>query len=235
MVARGDLGLEVAPELVPIYQKTIIRKANAVGKPVITATQMLESMIENPRPTRAEASDVANAILDGTDAIMLSGETAVGQYPIEAVRTMDRIAQVIESDIQYHPVAREAGDALSTTDAIGIATCQMAIQLKARLILTATSSGFTARMIARHRPMTPLFAVTTSPETMRRLALVWGVQAAVIPAVNSTERMVAECLAAAVENGFAESGDHVVLTAGSPVGVSGRTNMIQVHQIGESL
>ncbi len=235
MVARGDLGVEAAPEQVPMYQKTIIRKANAVGKPVITATQMLESMISNPRPTRAEASDVANAILDGTDAVMLSGETAVGEYPIEAVRTMVRIAQAIESDIQYHPGPLDIGDALSVTDAIGIATCRMAMQLKARVILTATSSGFTARMIARHRPLTPIFAVTTNPDTMRRLALVWGVRVALVPAVNSMERMVGQSLTAVEESGAAKEGDLVVLTAGVPAGVSGRTNMIQVHRIGETL
>jgi pyruvate kinase len=233
MVARGDLGVEVAPEQVPMFQKTIIRKANAVGKPVITATQMLESMINNPRPTRAEASDVANAILDGTDAVMLSGETAVGEYPVEAVQMMSHIALAVESDIQFHPVPRDAGDALSVTDAIGIATCEMAMQLKARVIVTATSSGFTARMIARHRPLIPIFAVTTSPEVLRQLALVWGVRATVIPPVTSMERMVAQSLVEVVEDGVAKQGDVVILTAGVPVGVSGRTNMIQVRQIGE--
>ncbi|MGE5263630.1 MAG: pyruvate kinase [Acidobacteriota bacterium] len=240
MVARGDLGVETPPEQVPLYQKTIIRKANAAGKPVITATQMLESMITHPRPTRAEASDVANAILDGTDAVMLSAETATGQYPVQAVETMLRIAQVIEGDLQFQPVLRQipslgASGAMSTTDAIGMATCTIAVQLGARVILTATSSGFTARMISRHRPRTPIFAVTSSEETQRRLALVWGVESTVVPKAANTEIMVAQSLAALSEQGVARDGDLVVLTAGVPAGVAGRTNMVQVRLMGETL
>lgn len=236
MVARGDLGVETPPEQVPLYQKTIIRKANAAGKPVITATQMLESMITNPRPTRAEASDVANAILDGTDAVMLSAETAMGQYPVPAVETMVRIAQVVEGDMQFQPALRQITDgALSTTDAIGMATCTIAVQLGARVILTATSSGFTARMISRHRPRTPIFAVTSSEETQRHLALVWGVESTVVPKAANTEMMVATSLAALLEHGVAKKGDLVVLTAGVPAGVAGRTNMVQVRLAGETL
>ncbi len=232
MVARGDLGVETPPEQVPLYQKMIIRKANALGKPVITATQMLESMISNPRPTRAEASDVANAILDGTDAVMLSAETAVGKYPVEAVETMERIADAAGNSEQfkYHPRDVDAGRA-SITDAIGNATCEVARQLNARLIITATKSGFSARMISRHRPATPIFAVTSSEQTQRRLALVWGVQSALVDETASTDAMIAASLAAAVEQGAADVGDLVVITAGVPAAISGRTNMIQVRVI----
>ncbi len=236
MVARGDLGVEAPPEQVPLYQKTIIRKANAAGKPVITATQMLESMIGNPRPTRAEASDVANAILDGTDAVMLSAETATGRYPVEAVETMARIAQVMEADMLLTPHTHAmTGDALSTTDAIGMATCDLATHLRARIILTATSSGSTARMISRHRTRTPIFAVTWNPETQRRLALVWGIESAIIPPASNAETMVAHGLAAALEKGIVKDGDSVIITAGVPLGIAGRTNMVQVLTVGESL
>ena len=236
MVARGDLGVEAPPEQVPLYQKTIIHKANAAGKPVITATQMLESMITNPRPTRAEASDVANAILDGTDAVMLSAETAVGKYPVEAVQTMARVACVIEGDVQFHAFPREANlGALSTTDAIGTATCEIARELNARVILTATSSGFTARMISRHRPRTPIFAVTSNEATQRQLALVWGIQSALMPPATNTETIVANGMAAALEQGIVKNGDVVVVTAGVPAGIAGRTNMVQVRTAGETL
>ncbi len=236
MVARGDLGVEAPTEQVPLYQKDIICKANAAGKPVITATQMLESMIGNPRPTRAEASDVANAILDGTDAVMLSAETAMGKYPVQAVETMVRIANAVEGDVEFDPLPRRTNDgALSTTDAIGKATCEIALQLKARVILTATSSGFTARMISRHRPRTPIFAVTSSPETRRRLALVWGVESALVPPASNTEIMVAQSMAAALDCKAVSTGDVVVVTAGVPVGAAGRTNMVQVRVVGETL
>lgn len=230
MVARGDLGVEAPPEQVPLYQKTIIHKANAVGKPVITATQMLESMINNPRPTRAEASDVANAIFDGTDAVMLSAETATGKYPVEAVQTMERIADAAGESTEFkeHPHAIGTGCA-SVTDAIGNATCEIARQLNARLIITATKSGFTARTISRHRPATPILAVTSSEKTRRRLALVWGVQSALVDETASTDAMITASLAAAVEQGVAASGDLVVITAGVPAAISGRTNMIQVR------
>jgi pyruvate kinase len=232
MVARGDLGVEAPPERVPLYQKTIIRKANAVGKPVITATQMLESMINNPRPTRAEASDVANAIFDGTDAVMLSAETAVGKYPIEAVQTMERIADAAGESTQFREHHHAIGDGKgSVTDAIGNATCEIARQMNARLIITATRSGFTARAVARHRPTTPILAVTSSEKTQRRLALVWGIQSALVPETASTDTMIAASLAAAVEQGVAVSGDLVVITAGVPFAISGRTNMIQVRVV----
>jgi len=235
MVARGDLGVESPPEQVPIYQKSIIRKAIAAGKPVITATQMLESMIQNPRPTRAEASDVANAILDGTDAIMLSAETAAGKYPVEAVQMMARIGDAVESSLQFQACAFDFGDAMSMTDAIGNATCDIARQLNAKLIITATSSGFTARMISRHRPLTPIFAVTSNEQTQRRLALVWGVNASLISKASTMEQVIAESIAAATKQGVVKQGDLIVITAGVPTGIAGRTNMIQVRVVGEKI
>ncbi len=235
MVARGDLGVEAPPEQVPLYQKTLIRKANAVGKPVITATQMLESMIDHPRPTRAEASDVANAILDGTDAVMLSAETAVGRYPVQAVEMMERIADAAESRVTFSPRPGNFSDgAMNATDAIGLATCEIAVQLRARLIITATHSGHTARMISRHRPQTPIFAVTTNERTRRRLALVWGVRSALIAAAPTTEAVVNASLQAAVKEGVARNGDLVIVTGGAPPSVPGRTNMIQVRVVGDA-
>lgn len=232
MVARGDLGVEAPPEQVPLFQKMIIQKANAIGKPVITATQMLESMINNPRPTRAEASDVANAILDGTDAVMLSAETATGKYPVEAVATMERIADAVVESTQFKHRQHNIGQGgASVTDAIGNATCEMARQLNARLIITATRSGFTARMISRHRPATPILAVTSSEKTQRQLALVWGIQSALVDETGSTDAMIAASLAAAVEQGVADAGDLAVITAGVPAAISGRTNMIQVRVV----
>jgi pyruvate kinase len=234
MVARGDLGVEVCTEQVPLIQKTIIRKANALGKPVITATQMLESMLENPRPTRAEASDVANAILDGTDAVMLSGETAVGKYPIEATQTMARIADAVEASRQFEACARKFDStAMSVTDAIGDATCEIAEQVGAKLIITATFSGYTARMIARHRPLTRILAVTANEKTQRQLALVWGIHSALIARVDTMEDIIAQGLAVAQREGFVQSGDRVVITGGVPAGFAGRTNMIQVRVVGE--
>jgi pyruvate kinase len=232
MVARGDLGVEAPPEKVPIFQKMIIRKANAVGTPVITATQMLESMINNRHPTRAEASDVANAIFDGTDAVMLSAETAVGKYPVEAVQTMERIADVAGENPQFKDHRHIGGAGTGNmTDAIGNATCEIARQLNARVIITATTSGFTARMISRHRPDTPILAVTSQERTRRRLALVWGIQSALVEETESTDGMIAASLAAAVKQGVVKRGDVAVITAGVRTGISGRTNMIQVRVV----
>ncbi len=231
MVARGDLGVEAPPEQVPLYQKTIIQQANAAGKPVITATQMLESMIEHPRPTRAEASDVANAILDGSDAVMLSAETAVGKHPVEAVQMMARIAETAESQLRFRDLLPNDARSMSITDAIGNATCEIALQLGARVIITATQSGFTARMIARHRPPVSILAVTSNAATRRRLALVWGVQTARVERAATTDAMIAQCIAIAKEMAVVTRGDLLVVTAGAPVGVSGRTNMLQVHVV----
>jgi pyruvate kinase len=231
MVARGDLGVEMPAEQVPITQKMIIHKANSLGIPVITATQMLESMIENPRPTRAEASDVANAVLDGSDAIMLSGETAVGQYPIEAVRAMARIAEYTEHFMQQEHVNRptvlQAGQTI--TDAIGESTVALAYDLGAKLIITLTSSGYSARMVARHRPTIPILAVTVEEKVKRRLALVWGVTTVCVPEHHEIERMVEDALSEARRMNLALPGDRVVITAGLPSGISGTTNMVQVR------
>jgi len=234
MVARGDLGVEVSAEQVPLIQKMLIRKANAAGKPVITATQMLESMLEHPRPTRAEASDVANAILDGTDAVMLSGETAVGKYPVEAAQTMARIADAVEASRHFEACARKFDSAaMSVTDAIGDATCEIAEQVGAKLIITSTVSGYTARMISRHRPLTPILAVTASEKTQRQLALVWGIHSARIARAETMEEIIARSIAAAQAQGLAHAGDRVVITGGAPAGMAGRTNMIQVRVVGE--
>lgn len=242
MVARGDLGIEMPAEEVPITQKMIIRRANRLGLPVITATQMLESMIENPRPTRAEASDVANAVLDGSDAVMLSGETAIGKHPIEAARVMARIAGYAEHFLREefshcaglshsNQRPRLEPDQVSTTDAIGASTVELAQELGAKLIITLTSSGYTARMVARHRPATPILAVTTDLRICRRLALVWGVQTAVIPQNDATDKVVERALQVARDRGMVGRGDRVVITAGVPSGISGQTNMVQVRTI----
>ena len=233
MVARGDLGVEAPAEEVPIYQKRIIRLANEVGKPVITATQMLSSMMDNPRPTRAEASDVANAILDGTDAVMLSGETAVGKYPVEAVRMMAKIALTTERTLPYKELLREAvlEPFCTPTDAISQATCEIALELAAKAIISSTMSGHTARMVAKHRPATQIVAVTPSLETQRRLALVWGVYPLLVSEFAHTDQMIETAVQAALDEGLIEKGDIVVITAGVPLGGPGRTNMLKVHVV----
>ncbi len=231
MVARGDLGVEMPAEQVPITQKMIIHKANSLGIPVITATQMLESMIENPRPTRAEASDVANAVLDGSDAVMLSGETAMGKHPIEAAQAMARIADYTEHFMAQEHVNMQTvlKHGQTVTDAIGENTCALAYDLDAKLIITLTSSGYSARMVARHRPAVPLLAVTIEDKVRRRLALVWGVTSVCVQEHQDSERMVEEALNAARELKLALPGDRVVITAGVPAGISGTTNMLQVR------
>lgn len=236
MVARGDLGVEIPAEEVPVLQKMMIEKCNHLGKPVITATQMLESMIQNPRPTRAEASDVANAILDGTDAIMLSGETANGAYPVEAVETMTRIAEVTEQSVIYdHQSRTQGGDDLTTTDAVCLASVRIARDLKAAAILTCTESGHTAISVARHRPNCKIIAVTPHDETIRRMQLCWGVQAIKGQAIINSDEMVKQAIATALGAGVIESGDLVVVTAGVPSGSTGTTNMIRVHIAGQVL
>lgn len=234
MVARGDLGIEVPPQEVPLLQKRIIRACNEVGKPVITATQMLQSMVEHPRPTRAEASDVANAILDGTDAIMLSGETAAGKYPVEAVLMMNQIAEMTEGAFPYDLWRQRRQEHFvvhaDVTEAISEASCAVAEEIGARAIISSTMSGFTARKIARHRPSTPILAVSPSPVTQRRLALVWGVDCLLGPQVSNTDEMIDMSVRAAQSRGF-QRGDHIVITAGVPFGSKGHTNLIQVHEI----
>ncbi|MFQ5593769.1 MAG: pyruvate kinase [Anaerolineae bacterium] len=235
MVARGDLGVEMPAEEVPIYQKMIIRKANEAAKPVITATQMLESMIRNPRPTRAEASDVANAIFDGTDAVMLSGETAVGRYPVETVLTMAAIAETTERHLPYDEwLSHSVGiHAESVTQAIGLAVTEIAHELDAAAIVASTSSGTTARVVARYRPCMPIIGATHSRRTQCRLSLVWGVEPLLIPRTAMSDEMMDVAIETALGAGLVKEGDLLVLSAGVPVGVPGRTNMLQVRRVGE--
>ena len=238
MVARGDLGVEIEAEKIPILQKQIIKKCNIAGKPVITATQMLDSMIRNPRPTRAEVTDVANAILDGTDAVMLSGETASGKYPIEAVKTMYNIAINTETSSQYLETLkskRTLDNKISTTNAISKATCTTAEDLKASAIITATSSGYTAKAVSKFRPQSPIIAATTSERVMRKLALVWGVYPVLSKKSQNTDEVIDMSIHSAMLKGYVKEGDLIVITAGIPVGVSGTTNLLKVHTVGKVL
>jgi pyruvate kinase len=231
MVARGDLGVEIGPAAVPLVQKRIILSALEHGKPAITATQMLESMLRHPEPTRAEASDVANAILDGTSAVMLSGETAVGNYPVESVLTMDRIARAIEPSLGYrHELAQAADEPFPTVgDAMSNAACDIAEVLGATAILVPTYSGRTASAVARHRPRRPIIAVTHKRHAVQQLALEWGVVPAEIEECRDVEHLWARTLDAARESGIVEPGDRVVITAGTAVNVPGTTNVIKVE------
>jgi len=237
MVARGDLGVEIPTEEVPLVQKLIIRRCNQAGKPVITATQMLESMIRNPRPTRAEASDVANAIFDGTDAIMLSGETAAGKYPVEAVRTMARIARRAEMSLSFREILESKRTAAqpNVTDAISHATCTTAMDLGAAAIITATKSGSTARMVSKYRPEAPIIAATPVERVANKLCLVWGVIPIVVRETQGTDEMIEEAIGGSLEAGLIRCGDLVVLTAGVPAGVPGTTNLIKVHVVADVL
>jgi pyruvate kinase len=233
MVARGDLGLEAPLEQVPLAQKMIITKCNRMGVPVITATQMLESMIENARPTRAEVTDVANAILDGTDALMLSAETAVGKYPVETVAMMDKIARETENTIDHKQILanRAPTSDQSVADAISFATCHIAASFQARAIVTYTSSGSTARMVARYRPLIPILAKSPREVTIRQLALSWGVVPIRSREVRTTDQMIRRAKATAVRTGFVGKGDRIIITAGIPFGVAGTTNLIKVERI----
>ena len=235
MVARGDLGVEIPTEEVPVIQKMLIQKCNQAGKPVITATQMLESMIVNPRPTRAEASDIANAIMDGTDAIMLSGETAAGKYPIEAVKMMNKIAVHTEQNLNYEKLFLTKGIAtnISSTNAISHATVQVAQELHAAAILTVSASGYTPRMISKYRPNAPIICVTPYQKTRRRVQLLRGVKTLLGHFCKNSDEMVGNGVDSAVEAGALKEGDLVVITAGVPVGISGTTNMIRVQVIGD--
>ncbi|MBQ1248694.1 MAG: pyruvate kinase [Selenomonadales bacterium] len=237
MVARGDLGVEIPTEEVPVIQKLLIQKCNQAGKPVITATQMLESMIVNPRPTRAEASDIANAIMDGTDAIMLSGETAAGKYPIEAVKMMNKIAVHTEQNLNYEKLFLTKGIAtnISSTNAISHATVQVAQELHAAAILTVSASGYTPRMISKYRPNAPIICVTPYQKTRRRVQLLRGVKTLLGHFCKNSDEMVGNGVDSAVEAGAVKEGDLVVITAGVPVGISGTTNMIRVQVIGDVL
>lgn len=234
MVARGDMGVEVPFEEVPILQKKMIKMAVYAGKHVITATQMLDSMIKNPRPTRAEATDVANAIYDGTTAIMLSGETANGAYPIEAVRTMARIARRAEHDIDYFQRMQKETTALLSQDitsSICHATCSIAAELNVSAIITVTMSGFTSAMIARYKPDSMIIGCTTSRMVWRQMNLQWGVRPLLIAEENTAEELFREAIFAAKKAGYVKKGDRVVITAGMPLGVSGNTNMVRVEEV----
>jgi pyruvate kinase len=238
MVARGDLGVELPFEEVPVVQKHLIREANRHGKPVITATQMLESMVHNPRPTRAEASDVANAILDGTDAVMLSAETAMGDYPYEAVGAMDRIIREMErpgvaAGMGAGRDERRSvkGETVSVEDAIALGTSAVARMLQTPLIVTLTSGGFTSRKVAALRTPVPILAVTTQPVTYRQLALVWGVTPVVVDRVPGYDAMLAVVRDLILRRGYARAGDRIVMTAGVPWEVSGTTNLLKVEVV----
>jgi len=237
MVARGDLGVEIPAEEVPLVQKMLIKKCNALGKPVITATQMLDSMQRNPRPTRAEASDVANAIFDGTDAIMLSGETAAGEYPVEAVKTMDRIAYRTEQALNYRELyeTRSRDSETTITDAIGQAVTNTALKLKVSTIITATVSGHTAKVVSKYRPKALILAVTSTEEALRKLTLFWGVYPVLGKTAASTDEMLESAVDQALKSGCVHHGDLVVITAGVPVGEVGTTNLLKVHVVGEVL
>ncbi|TLS39137.1 pyruvate kinase [Pseudalkalibacillus caeni] len=235
MVARGDLGVEIPAEEVPLVQKDLIKKCNALGKPVITATQMLDSMQRNPRPTRAEASDVANAILDGTDAIMLSGETAAGVYPVEAVETMHRIAFTTEHALDYRALLSIRSKELetTTTNAISESVAHTAYNLDVPAIITPTESGHTARMISKYRPKAPIIAVPSKPGVCRKLALVWGVQPLLGRKAKSTDEVLEIAVETSLRSNMVEHGDLVIITAGVPVGQAGTTNLMKVHVIGD--
>ena len=236
MVARGDLGVEIDFTEIPAIQKNMIAQCVACGKPVITATQMLDSMIENPRPTRAEITDVANAIYDGTSAIMLSGETAAGKYPVDAVRTMDAIARKTESNMDRgRPIKIPGKTRLSVTAATAHAACTTAMDVGADAILTVSQRGVTAQMVSRFRPQTTVVALLLDPQVQRQMALYWGVEPITMPRASSTDELVELAIQSAEEAGLVKRGDLVVVTAGVPVGVSGTTNMIRVQQVGGSL
>ncbi|KNZ42890.1 pyruvate kinase [Acetobacterium bakii] len=235
MVARGDLGVEIPAEEVPLVQKSIIRKCNLIGKPVITATQMLDSMMRNPRPTRAEVGDVANAVFDGTDAVMLSGETAAGSYPIESVKTMCNIVVKSENSEEYERRKKPEHGELTITNAVSEGACQIADQLNAKTIIAATSSGHTPRMISKYRPDCSIIAVTDKVSTVRRLALVWGVHCIYTPAFGDTDSMILDAVKKAVEQKYVESGDIAIVCAGVPLGVQGNTNIIKVHTVGNAI
>ncbi|SDG33059.1 pyruvate kinase [Fontibacillus panacisegetis] len=233
MVARGDLGVEIQVEEVPLVQREIIVKCNTVGKPVIVATHMLESMQINPRPTRAEVSDVSTAVLQGADVLMLSGETAAGKYPVESVRTMATVAEKAETSIDYSEqfALRKIMKSANVTEIISQAAASSSLELNAKAIITPTESGFTARMVSKYRPKAPIIAITRHPHVMMKLCLMWGV----IPVMGSEVRSTDEMFASAIENscktGLLKDGDFVVISAGVPIGKSGSTNLIKIQQI----
>ncbi|MBF8436499.1 pyruvate kinase [Halanaerobiaceae bacterium Z-7014] len=236
MVARGDLGVEIPTEKVPVIQKLIIEKCNEAAIPVITATQMLDSMIRNPRPTRAEASDVANAIVDGTDAIMLSGESAAGKYPVESVETMARIAMEMENSQAFKDkMSNRKPSSKSTTESISFAACETAVNLDADALLTATGSGLTARVVSKFRPFIKIIAATPSIKVQHFLTLTWGVYPLISKFTSSTDEMIDTAIDAALEHGLIELGNLITITAGAPTGMPGTTNLIKVEVVGKPL
>lgn len=235
MVARGDLGVEIRTELIPLVQKEVIRKCNKAAKPVITATQMLDSMQRNPRPTRAETTDVANAIIDGTDCVMLSGETAAGKYPVEAVKTMRDICITTElsDDFEENIYQTEIDRKITTTNAISKSTCTIANQLDAKAIITCTSSGNTAKAVSKFRPKTNIIACTIDEKVARRLSVSWGVYPIIVEKAHETDELIERAIVGALKENYVQEGDLTVLTAGIPLGVSGTSNLIKVHVIGD--
>ena len=237
MVARGDLGVEIPTEDIPMVQKEIIKKCNDLSKVVITATQMLDSMMRNPRPTRAEVTDVANAIYDGTDAIMLSGETAAGKYPVEAVKVMAKIAKATESSFDYEQILKQKKNHMQVTitNAISHATCTTAMDLKAKAIITATSSGYTARMVSSYRPVAPIIATTSNSKSYRQMSLLWGVYPLLSKDFGTAEDVIDTSIQMSLGKDLIAIGDLVVITAGVPVGQSGTTNLLRVHVVTKNL
>ena len=237
MVARGDLGVEIDFTELPGIQKSVIDRSFSFGKPIVTATQMLDSMMVNPRPTRAEISDVANAIYDGTSAIMLSGETAAGAYPVEALRTMSAIAERTENEVHYRDnrlVDTHSGQ-ISVSDATAHAACLTARDVNATAIVTVSESGNTARLLSKYRPAPPIIACVMNEQVQRQLAISWGITPLMMPLAHSTDELIEMSTALAKENGYLHDGELAVVTAGVPVGVSGTTNMIKIHMIGNCL
>ena len=234
MVARGDLGVEIDFTELPGIQKDIIDRSFSFGKPIVTATQMLDSMMVNPRPTRAEISDVANAIYDGTSAIMLSGETAAGDYPVEALKTMSAIAERTENEEHYR-AQRHAEIQISVSDATAHAACLTAKDVNAAAIVTVSESGNTARLLSKYRPKQPIIACVMDEQVQRQLSLSWGITSLLMGPAHSTDELIEMSTALAEKNGYLHNGELAVVTAGVPVGVSGTTNMIKIHMVGNCL
>jgi pyruvate kinase len=231
MIARGDMGVEIPLEQVPLMQKMIIEKCNKAGKAVITATQMLDSMIRNPRPTRAEVSDISNAIFNGTDSIMLSGESANGKYPVDAAQTMGKIAQATEYEIDYDCCSNKKKKTTTVADAISLSACITASELNAAAIITATQSGRTAANVSKYRPGCPIIAITPNEKVARGLAFSWGITPLLSRTFRSTDELIDECINKLLEAAYVKKGDLIVVVAGVPVHYFGSTNMIKVEII----
>ena len=236
MVARGDLGVELSPWQVPVEQKRIIREAAGMRKPVITATQMLESMIERPSPTRAESSDVANAVLDGSDALMLSGETAIGRYPVEAVAMMRRIIESAEATLpeRTYSTSARSGPSEDLSDAVAQSAAELAEQLEAKYIVVFTESGYTARLVSKHRPRSAILGLSRHPQVCRRMKLLWGVRAKPVDEIRDVDHLVRVAESLLLGLGWGDRGDLICIVAGTPFRVPGKTDLIKLHRIGEA-